>query len=291
MTILSGIVVDSDLISKNDWESKINELRSKCKVTVKDESKAVSLLHNSFSSAVKSRLPDKPFSVLLSGGVDSSAIAASCKSFNADFKCYSVGLKGSSDLEAAKDVASILNLKLVSRVFTQDEAANYLTKAIKIVPSKDPVSVGIGGVVLALNDILDSKTIFSGLGAEEIFGGYKRHIDAKNLNEECWQGLTNMWSRDLTRDFALAKHCNLNVLTPYLDSQLILAAMSISDDIKIKDSVKKYIFRKTAMHLGVPEHIAFRKKIAAQYGSGFHKALKVLSTQSGYKTIEEFLNS
>ena len=44
------------------------------------------------------------------------------------------------------------------------------------------------------------KVIFSGLGSEEIFAGYKRHKDSFDINKECLSGVLKIYERDLYRD-------------------------------------------------------------------------------------------
>jgi asparagine synthase (glutamine-hydrolysing) len=59
-----------------------------------------------------------------------------------------------------------------------------------------------------------------------------------------------------------------------LDPEVIEIAMSISENLKIKNNVVKYIHRKFAADLGTPSFISWRPKEAAQHGSNVHNALK-----------------
>ena len=127
------------------------------------------------------------------------------------------------------------------------------------------------------------------MGSEEIFAGYERHNQAENIQEECWQGLKLMWSRDLVRDFNLAKELNIKIKTPFLDKELIEYAMKLPAEWKIVREKKKVILREVAEEfLG---EFAWRKKKAAQYGSCFDKAIAKLAKKNGFKLKKDWLDS
>ncbi len=71
------------------------------------------------------------------------------------------------------------------------------------------------------------------------------------------------------------------MLCPFLDDELIIAAMGIPGEHKIKNGHKKAVLREIAEEMGLPHEIAWREKRAAQYGSGFDKAFDKLAKQKG----------
>ena len=171
---------------------------------------------------------------------------------------------------------------------------------IKILASYDIVWVSVGSVLyatakLALND--NVKVLFGGLGTEEIFAGYQRHEESfKNndfeaLHRECWSGLRNMWQRDLLRDFKIAKHLGIELRTPYMDEEVIKAAMSIHPMYKLDQEQKKIILREAAEEFGLDKEFARRKKKAAQYGSNFIKGIDKLAKKHGFQAKKEYLQS
>lgn len=262
------------LPSKENWEKNIEELRSQTVPSTKEEVKKALL------NAVEKRVPKEKFGLFLSGGVDSSLLALILKKFTNNFVCYSVGIKGSKDLQAAKELAKKLKLKLVHKEYTFEEVEQILKKTKKMFSRPDVVNVGVGSVIVAAIELADVKVFFGGLGSEEIFAGYHRHAKVEDINEECWKGLKEMWERDLTRDAAIGKKMKIKVRVPFLDEDLIKAAMGIEGNKKINSEHKKVILREIAEELGLPKEIAWRQKQAAQYGSGFDKAMDKLAKKA-----------
>jgi asparagine synthase (glutamine-hydrolysing) len=263
---LIELLEKGSLPNESDWIEFINALESKTVPSNKQE------LEKALVEAIKKRIPMERFGILFSGGVDSSLIALVCRQAKADFACYSVGLKDSEDLRESEKAASLLGITLKEKIFSIEEAAGLFKETKSLTGRKDPVSIGVGSVILAAikegrKDNI--KKFFTGLGSEEIFAGYERHALAKDKHEECWKGLKSMHARDLQRDYSIAKALDASLLVPFLDTEVIVKAMGIPAEKKINEEQKKIILREIAEELGLPKEIAWRKKRAAQYGSRF----------------------
>ena len=185
--------------------------------------------------------------------------------------------------------AAHFGLQWKHKVFSFEEVEEVLRKTVKIFETSDVLRVGIGSVIVAAAELADVTTFFGGLGAEEIFAGYHRHTKVDDVNKECWRGLQNMWPIDLERDAKLAGALGITVLVPFLDDELIVNAMGIPGEAKIKDEHRKHVLREIAEELGVPKELAWQRKVAAQYGSGFDKAMKKLAKKNG-KNKSEYLS-
>src|SRR3989338_1229427 len=292
MVILSNIIKNKRLVGRKNWENYIEGLKSN--TTAKNKKQIKKQLKQKLVEAVAKRLPKKRFGLLFSGGVDSSTIALIAKKLRANFICYSVGTGNSKDAAEAKKAAKQLKLRLKYKIFNLKEAERIIKKAAAITGKPDVVNVGVASVEIAAAEIAKKdgiKAFFTGLGSEEIFAGYQRHETAKDVNKECWTGLKNMWGRDLVRDCKVAAAMKISFLTPFLDKELIIEAMKIHGKYKISGSDKKIILREVAAELGLPMQFAFRKKLAAQYGSGFDKAIEKLARKSGFRCKKEYLES
>lgn len=289
------------LVSQNEWESRIDGLRKETGDSFYSDLEAARKeLEGKIVEAVRKRLdthPGEKVGVFFSGGLDSSHIAAVCKKLRREVVCITAGFQERKsqvplDVEAAEKVAGHLGLRLVKKIYNYEEAKNIIGRTIALL-GKDatPINVAVGAVIVAAAEVAKKEGIhvlFSGLGSEEIYAGYERHAKATDAHEECWQGLKNMYSRDLIRDSMIGEKLGLAVLTPFLDREVIVCSMKFPVSSKLNESGNKIILREIAkQELG---EFALRKKKAAQYGSAFQKALEKAAKEKG-ETIKEYVDS
>lgn len=263
------------------------------KTFYENEKKILDKIDTLLDKAINKRLKDdKKIGLLFSGGVDSTYIAKRLKDKNIDFKCYVAGLKedhlkDSEDIKWAKKVAKQLDLDLEVIEVGLDIVEKELQTLVPLIEDNNVVKVGVAlpfhyCTKKAREDGV--KLLFSGLGSEEIFAGYQRHKQTREVNKECLSGLKKMFERDLYRDDVITMNQSIELRLPFLDHKLIEYAVNIHPKHKL-NTYTKAIFRKHAENIGVPKSVAWRKKKAAQYGSNFDKALDKLSNkQKKYKS-------
>jgi asparagine synthetase B (glutamine-hydrolysing) len=244
---------------------------------------------------------NKKIGILFSGGVDSSVIAMICKKLNLDYCCYSVGFKDNKskepeDIVIAKEIAKKYELNFKYKIFNLKEIEIIFKKTAEILKNTkafDSVNIGVGAVEYSAIELAkkdNCNLIISGLGSEEIFAGYNRHKISKNIIEECWNGLINIYQRDLIRETLIPKHFNVELYAPFLDFDVIRIAMRMSLKSKINKKQDKITIRKIAKKLGLKE-FAKRKKRAAQYGSRFNNALQKLAKQNNFEFVKDYINN
>jgi diphthine-ammonia ligase len=235
-----------------------------------------------------SKIPKKKIGLLFSGGIDSLTIAYYLKQLNYDFTCYTVGLKGSSDLKYAKEIAKELDLKLKTKIITQKEIPSYLEKVVPLIGNTSPVQVSIATTIFIATELAKKDNvdlIVSGTGADELFGGYARHLKSEDLNKDLKEGLKALHNNDVPRERKIMEYFNLESFAPFL--RLEKFAMKLPASEKISEGINKYCIRK--LMLGkVSEEYALRKKTAAQYGSKLDKAISKLAGKSKTKYLNQF---
>lgn len=243
------------------------------------------------------------FGILFSGGIDSTLLAFICKKIGKKFTCYTAAFadgntRDAPDLLQAQDVAAQLGFSLKTKILTLDETEKAVQDVVRIIETTDVVKVGVALPFYVCSKMAAAdgcKVLLSGLGSEELFAGYQRHLDVLkqkgDVNAECLRGLSLLWDRDLYRDDLVTMAHTVELRLPFLDYALIRFALSIPAKWKITEEQNKIILRAVAKNMGVPEGIASRKKIAAQYGSNFDKALEKLAKKNECKSKKEYLKS
>ena len=202
------------------------------------------------------------------------------KKLNYNFTCYTAAYENSEDLKYAKETAKLLNLKHKFKIVGLKQIPKYLEKIVPLVQEPLPINAPIALTIYVASELAkkDKQTlVISGLGSDEIFGGYFRHKSSKNLNKDLKEQLQNAFTNDLPRDIAITRLLKLKIVAPFLEKELIDYALKIPAENKIKNNINKLILRELALKNGIPEKYAFRPKKAAQYGSKFDKAIEKLA--------------
>lgn len=251
-------------------------------------------------NSIAKRVPDQKVGLLFSGGIDSVVIAKTLKDLGVDFTCYTaglkdVGLKNSDDIIWAKKAAKLFGFKLKVITINLLQVEEYIKKVIPLIEDANVIKVGVSlpfyiACEAAKKDKV--KVIFSGLGSEEIFAGYKRHERSHEINKECLHGLLQLRERDLYRDDVITMANNIELRLPYLDKALVDYALKIPSKYKINEKEKKIILREISeQELKIPHDFAWRPKKAAQYGSGFDKAIEKLTRKKGFEFKADYMKT
>ncbi len=215
-------------------------------------------------------------------------LAHICEKLSIPFTLYAVGFPGSKDLESAESIARERGWTLVVRELKLEDIEALAKEVIRITGKCDPVTVGVGIVTLCVAKEAKEDLLLTGLGSEELFAGYERHQVA-DIHQACWDGLLEIWERDVKRDLSIGEAYEKKLQLPFLDEDLIAYAMAVDASLKVRDGYKKYCLREAAVELGLPQQYAFRKKCAAQYGSKVDWALEKLAKGQGKKLYLESL--
>jgi asparagine synthase (glutamine-hydrolysing) len=225
--------------------------------------------------------------VIFSGGLDSSYIALLLKEISENIPLkitlYAVGAEGSKDVEAAIYASKFLNLDLKICEVTEELVREALPEVVKAIGDDNLMKVGVGLTTYFATKMVAEdglKVAFSGQGADELFGGYKRYLQSfvdGTLNYDLRVDMSNMYHVNLERDDACSMLNGVELRLPFLDKSLVELVLNIQDNKKIvsmHDDVRKSILRKLAFEEGLDYEIAYRPKKAAQYGTGIDKILR-----------------
>lgn len=138
-------------------------------------------LREQMAGAVRQRLrADVPVALSLSGGVDSSVIAAECVRQGASPEAFTVRFEGESgDVEAARAVARHLGLR--HQVLEESDAGHGIERMVRHYDEPFADSSAIPSLALAQALAGRYKVVLNGDGGDEVFGGYRHyeHIQIK----------------------------------------------------------------------------------------------------------------
>jgi asparagine synthase (glutamine-hydrolysing) len=128
----------------------------------------------------RTMIAEVPVAVLLSGGVDSSAIAAYARQFSSNLSAISVGYEGQSpndERSLARRLAKDLHIDLHEIELTGDDFVKAFDEYFTALdePIWDPASI-MQWYIFKKSSDLGFKVLLSGQGADEIFFGYPSHI-------------------------------------------------------------------------------------------------------------------
>jgi asparagine synthase (glutamine-hydrolysing) len=233
------------------------------------------------SEAILKRLmSDRPVAALLSGGLDSSLIAALVQMQLGIMKCptlktFSIGFEGSEDLRCARLVADHIKSDHYEIVMTPDEFFDAIPSVIRDIESFDITTVraSVGNWLLGgeIRKRTDCKIIFNGDGSDELFGGYKyfhRCGTDHEFETEIEHLLENINTFDVLRsDRCISSH-GLEPRTPFLDKQFVAMVRSIPTEyLRPSNNCEKTILREAFDTINIlPSEVLWRKKEAFSDG-------------------------
>ena len=122
---------------------------------------------------------DVPLGLFLSGGVDSSLLAAMlAQRMNAPLRTFSVGFPGSSvhnELDAARRVAEQFHTRHSVFEVSADDMLNCLPRSVWAADDLTADYANLPVSMLAERAGTELKVVFSGEGGDEVFAGYGRY--------------------------------------------------------------------------------------------------------------------
>ena len=238
----------------------------------------VALVRQTLERAVRKRLmSDVPLGAFLSGGLDSSIIAALVRPHVDEFHTFSVGIEGSRDLEAARVVARHLDTVHHEYVLRSEEIAARLPEILFHLESFDQELVR-SAVPCYFTARLASpvvKVVLTGEGADELFAGYRYYRDYEDstlLRQELSRSVRSLHNVNLQRVDRMTMAHSIEGRVPFLDVEMIELAQTIPPELKLKraegaQSTEKWVLRKAGESL-LPGEIVWRDKEQFDEGSG-----------------------
>jgi asparagine synthase (glutamine-hydrolysing) len=248
-------------------------------------------VRHGLEQAVKSHLMcDVPYGVLISGGLDSSLVAAIARKYSARrvedegyseawwprLHSFAVGLEGSPDLDAAREVAAHLDTVHHEVRFTVQEGIDALADVIWHLETYDVTTIRAATPMYLMARRIRAmgiKMVLSGEGADELFGGYlyfHKAPDARALHEETVRKLDQLHLFDCLRANKAMSAWGVEARVPFLDREFIDIAMGINPAAKLSRDgrMEKHLLREAFRGL-IPDRVLWRQKEQFSDGVGY----------------------
>ena len=284
---------------KRDWESFDAVKNAPCATNDKGEiidPSVIAKVRNGLEEAVKAQLmSDVPYGVLLSGGLDSTVIAAITQKFAKkrvetgslkdawwpQLHSFAVGLEGSPDLAAAKKAADYIGTVHHEIHFTIQEALDALEDVIYHIETYDITTVRASTPMYLLARAIKAmgiKMVLSGEGSDELFGGYlyfHKAPNAREFHEELDRKMSKLHLYDCARANKSLMAWGIEGRVPFLHKEFIDIAMGLNPKDKMsiklpdgKQRIEKWILRKAFEDIMPPE-VCWRQKEQFSDGVGY----------------------
>ncbi|MFH6966730.1 asparagine synthase B [Flavobacterium sp. FlaQc-28] len=263
------------------------------------------LIRNTLVESVRKRLMGNvKVGAILSGGLDSSLISSIASRFFKEegkkLPTFSIGLDADSpDNKKARKAAEFLGTDHHEVHFTVAEGVEALEKVIYHIETYDIISVRSGVPMYLLSKVINEKGIkivFSGEGADEIFGGhlyFRNAPSADEFQDETIERVQKLFTADLLRADKTTMANGIEARIPFLDSHFLDAAIRIKTEEKqpkMYDGVEKYILRKafdTPEDPYLPESVLWRQKEQFSDGVGYRWVDELIEYCSSQVTDEQ----
>ena len=280
--------------------------------SLKEEKTDISLLREALEKAVhRQMMSDVPYGVLLSGGLDSSVISAVTKKYAArrietddskeawwpQLHSFAVGLEGSPDLIAAREVADHIGTVHHEIHITVQEGLDAVRDVIYFLETYDVTTVRAATPMYLMARVIKSmgvKMVLSGEGADEVFGGYLYFHKApgpREFHEETVRKLGKLHLYDCLRANKALAAWGVEGRVPFLDKEFLDVAMRINpaDKMAGNGKIEKWILRK-AFEDYLPEKIVWRQKEQFSDGVGY-AWIDTLKEMTSGKVSDEMMAS
>jgi asparagine synthase (glutamine-hydrolysing) len=247
------------------------------------------------ASVHRQMMGDVPVGVFLSGGLDSTLVAAIAARYYARYgqqlQTFAVGVEGSPDLVAARQAADYLGTQHHERTYTAQEALEVVPAVVRAIEHFDPslVRSAVPNYLLAEMTARHIKVVLTGEGADELFAGYSYYqdfTDPGELHDELVRTVRGLHNLNLQRADRVTMAHGLEARVPFLDRMVIKLALRLPAEWKAAggDIPEKRLLRQ-AFEGWLPPELLWRKK--AQFGDGSGAASVLSETISDQITDEQ----
>ena len=227
-------------------------------------------------TAVEKRTSAGDAGAWLSGGLDSSALAALARPHRQTFHTFAAGLPNAPDIEYARIVAEFIQSKHHEVIVQIEDLIAVLPDVIYHLESFDAwlVRSSIMNYLVAQLAAEYVPAVFSGEGGDELFAGYDylKTLDPDDLTDELIDITSRLHNTALQRVDRCASAHGTVAHVCFLDPDVVDYSMRIPTKFKLHNGVEKWILRQ-AVADSLPDVVVRRPKAKFWQGAGVEELL------------------
>jgi asparagine synthase (glutamine-hydrolysing) len=242
------------------------------------------------ASVERQLMGDVPVGAFLSGGLDSSLVAAIAARAYARrserLQTFAVGTEDSPDLAAARLVAEHIGSDHHERIYTARDALDVLPTVVRSIESFDPglVRSAVPNFLLAEMTVRHVKVVLTGEGADELFAGYDYLRDfpvAGDLHAELERTVRALHNLNLQRCDRVTMAHGLEARVPFLDREMITWGMRLPPEAKLAGpGVPEKKLLREAFEGWLPDALLWREKAEFGDGSGARDVMSAVISET-----------
>ena len=243
---------------------------------------------------------DRPLGCLLSGGLDSSLVAAiasdELKKVGKRLRTFSIGMEDGTDIHYARMVAKHIDSDHTEFNFTAEQGLEAIEEVIKATETYDITTIraSVGQYLIGKNiaESTDIKVILNGDGADECQMGYiyfYLHPDVESARLERNKLVQQIHMFDGLRVDRNISHHGLEARVPFLDKEFVNLYYSIPAELLVPtaERMEKHLIRTAFLKSEpdlLPYEVLMRKKEAFSDGVSSKE-------KSWYLIVKEHFNN
>lgn len=230
-------------------------------------------------TAIHSRVPEEPYAIMLSGGLDSSLVLQHAIARNPDVTAFVLHRPGSPDIDAARRLCLDLQVRLIEvEGLPPEELWKRAPEVVEIVESWEWHVVNHAAPMLPLvAAIADAgfRVVLTGEGADELCFGYiERNADGTPITGEAELAqrrrlrLAQLGRTNCQRLDRMLMKSTIECRVPFLDREVVETALSILPKAHLRDGVPKAMLKEVARRC-LPNYVVDRPKMSLAKGAGY----------------------
>jgi len=235
----TALVVEDGRCRKHRYYQRSAEIDG-----VRGESQWVDTVRAEIERSIREQMvSDVPIGAFLSGGIDSSAVVAFMSRYSGEpVKTYSIGFQGSTgaelynELPFARRVAEQFHTDH-HEIIVQPDVATLLPHLIWHMDEPISDAAFITTYLVAKFARQDVTVILSGVGGDELFGGYKRYLDEhyRSLYRRIPGAIRSRLIAPLARALPSDRHSRI------LNQMRLAKAFLLADELPFEERYRTYM--------------------------------------------------